>query len=101
MFPSYCNDLSSPHSTGLDVHHNLVAAATDDGRVQIFDVKKGVELKSEIHNGLRNYTCVRFVDEQRSGEGLKLMAGAGSGIQWWSFRGDRMEEWEVDLLEER
>ena len=60
---------------------------TDDRRVQIFDVKKGVELNSGVENSRENYTSVRFVDEQMSGEGLKLMAAAGPRIEWWSFGG--------------
>ena len=77
--------MSSHHSIGLDVHRNLVAAATDDGRVQIFDVKKGMELKSGIKNLCANAACVRFVDEQRSMDGLKVMVAAGPVIEEWSF----------------
>ena len=75
----------SHHSIGLDVHRNLVAAATDDRRVQIFDVKKGVELKSGIKNLGANAACVRFVDEQRSRDGLKVMVAAGPAIEEWAF----------------
>ena len=84
-FPTYHNTLSSPLSTGLDVHQNIVAAVTDDRRVQIFDVKKGVELSSGIRKARENYTCVRFVDEQTSGEALKLMVATGPRIDRWSF----------------
>lgn len=74
-------------SIGLDVHRNLVAAATDDRRVQIFDVKKGVELESAIKSLVENAACVRFVDEQSSGNGLKLMVAAGASIDGWAFEG--------------
>ena len=84
-FPTYRNNLLTHQPTGLDVHQNLLAAATDDGRVQLFDVKKGVELSSGISARFGNYTCVRFVDEQRSGEALKLMVATGPMIEWWSF----------------
>lgn len=72
-------------SIGLDVHRNLVAAATDDRRVQIFDVKKGAELVSGIKSLDENAPCVRFVDEQNSGNGLKLMVAAGESIHGWAF----------------
>ena len=88
-FPTYRNNVLSHHSIGLDVHTNLVAAATDDRRVQIFDVKQGVELKSGIKTFGANAACVRFVDEQRSGVGLKLMVAAGPKIDEWAFEGSR------------
>ena len=85
-FPTYRNNVLSHHSIGLDVHNN-VAAATDDRRVQIFDVKQGVELKSGIRTFAANAECVRFVDEQRSGDGLKLLVAAGPKIDEWAFEG--------------
>ena len=83
-FPTYRNNVSNHLSVGLDVHRNLVAAATDDRRVQIFDVKKGAELVSGIKNLSGNAACVRFVDEQKSGDGLKLMVAAGESIDAWA-----------------
>ena len=83
-FPTYRNSLFT-RSSALDVHENLVAAATGDGRVQIFDVRKGVELRSGIKNDYEHYKCVKFVDQQESGEALKLMVAAGERIEWWSF----------------
>ena len=71
--------MANHHSIGLDVHHNLVAAASD-GRVQLFGVKRGVESVSSIKSVERNAVSVRFVDEQRSGNGLKLMVAAGRRI---------------------
>lgn len=53
--------------------------------MQIFDVKKGIELVSPIQNLGANASCVRFVDEQRSGNGLKLMVAAGRRIEGWAF----------------
>lgn len=79
--------MSNHLSVGLDVHRNLVAAATDDKRVQIFDVKNGVELASGMKNLAVNAACVKFVDEQRSGNGLKLMVAAGPKIEGWAFEG--------------
>ena len=76
-------------SIGLDVHNNLVAAATDDRRVQIFDVKQAVELKSGIKTFGANAACVRFVNKQRSGDGLNLMVAAGPEIDEWAFEGFR------------
>ena len=88
-FSTYHNNLLTHQSNGLDVHGNLVAAATDDRRVQIFDVKQGVELNTRIRDVFAKFSCVRFVDEQMSGEGLKLMVAAGSRIDWWTFEGPR------------
>ena len=90
-FPTYRNALSIPLSTGLDVHQNIVAAVTDDRKVQIFDIRKGVELSSGISNDFENYTSVRFVDEQASGEALKLMVATGPRIEWWSFGGSTVK----------
>ena len=60
---------------------------TEDGRVQIFDAKSNVELYSRIEDPNENYTCVKFVQEEKSGEALKLMAAVGPRIEWWSFGG--------------
>ena len=79
--------MSNHLSIGLDVRHNLVAAATDDKRVQIFDVKKGVELGCGIKSLGANAPCVRFVDEESSGDGLKLMVAVGPRINAWAFEG--------------
>ena len=89
-FPTYRNSLFT-RSSALDVHENLVAAATGDNRVQIFDVRKGVELTCGIRDRYQNYTCVKFVDEQESGEALKLMVAVGSKIEWWSFGGSTVK----------
>ena len=72
-------------STGLDVHHNLLAATTDNRTVQIFDVKKGVELASNIKDLDNNAGCVKFVDDEDSRHGLKLIVAAGDRIESWSF----------------
>ena len=76
-------------SIGLDVHNNLVTAATDDRRVQIFNVKQGVELKFGIKAFGANAACVRFVNEQRSRGGLNLMVAAGPNVDEWAFEGSR------------
>ena len=41
----------------------MIAAATDDSRVQILSVKRGVELAAGIKKHGVNAACVRFVDE--------------------------------------
>lgn len=90
--------IGSPHiaitclshtSIGLDVHNNLVTTATDDRRVQIFDVKQGVELKFGIKPFGANAACVRIVNEQRPGDVLNLMMTAGPYIDEWAFEGSR------------
>lgn len=48
--------------------------------MQIFDVKQGVELKFEIKPFGANAACVRFVNEQRSGDGLNVMMTARPNI---------------------
>ena len=72
--------MSSHPSVGLDLHCNMIAAATDDSRVQILAVKGDVGLAAGIKNHGVNAACVRFVDEQRSGNGLKLMVAAAPKI---------------------
>ena len=84
-FPTYRNTMLGHISTGLDVHRNLVAATTDDRRVQIFDVKKGVELVPGIRNLNANAASIKFVDEQRSGNGLKLLVASGPRIDSYGF----------------
>ena len=77
---------------GLDVHRNLVAAATDDGRVQIFDVKRGLELDSGVKDLDSNATCVRFVDEKMSGSALKLMVATSNTMNEFIFEGAEDED---------
>ena len=62
-----------------------MAAATDYRRVQTPDVKNGVELMFGGRNICENAACVRFVDEQRSGNGLKLITAAGPRIDGWTL----------------
>ncbi len=93
--------------TGLDVHHNLVAATTDNGRVQIFDVRKRGELASNIKYLDRNPACVKFVDDEASRHGLKLIVAAGDRIESWAFENsDPILPYDIDddcevLLRER
>ena len=63
--------------------------------MQNFHIKKGVELQSGIRNLGANAPCVRFVDEQRSGNGLKVMVAAGLRIEGWAFE-DSGEENALD-----
>ena len=79
-------------SVGLDVNGNLAAAATDDGRVHIFDVKRGLELDSGIKDLGSNAVCVRFVDEKKSRSGLKLMVAVNHTINEYIFEGAEDED---------
>ena len=48
-------------------------------------MKKGIELKSGIQALGANASCVKFVDEKRSTNGLKLMSVAGPHFHEWAF----------------
>ena len=69
-------------ATGFDVHGDLTAAVTDDGRIIIWDVKRGCELRQtrwRTPKPTGDAICLHF-DGGRDREGLRLMAAAKLGI---------------------
>ena len=90
-YRTYHNKSSNHLEAGLDVHGNLVASATDNSTVQIFDVKRGLELESDIGLG-NDAVCVRFVEEKMSRSGLKLMAASDCTMNEYIFEGGEEED---------
>ncbi|MCJ1224230.1 hypothetical protein MMC12_000874 [Toensbergia leucococca] len=99
-FPAYTNIAHATPSLGFDVSptHNILAAATDDQRVQLFDGATGTEMRiggqqnvgeegllSGNVEGLAR--CLRFVDASRSRrrEGLGLLVGIGGRVEEWAW----------------
>lgn len=80
--------LASHMIAGFDVHKNLIAAATADQRVQLFDVNSGKELRmKQIENegpkgGQKR--CVRFGADD-GGKPLKLYVSSQKAVQEWSY----------------
>ena len=60
--------------------------------MQIFDVKRGLELDSSVKDLGSNAVCVRFVDEKMSGSGLKLMVAVNHTINEYVFEGAEDED---------
>ncbi|KAI4212045.1 MAG: hypothetical protein LQ351_005227 [Letrouitia transgressa] len=71
---------------GFDVHQNLVAAATDDNSLHIFDTVSGQALPIGGSREWRGYLegparCIEFVDDDRDwGDGLRLLVAQGNQI---------------------
>ncbi|KAL8712785.1 MAG: hypothetical protein Q9220_002993 [cf. Caloplaca sp. 1 TL-2023] len=84
-FPTYRNKDHAYPRLGLDVYRNSVAAGTDDGRVQIFDVRSGKELSTGAASivGERRARCVKFVDDDK--KGLQLLVANGENIDRWGW----------------
>ncbi len=78
--------VSSMHA-GFDVHGDLIAAATADCRVQLFNVRSGREVKMgkiERQGPLkRQARCLKFVEAE--GEMTKLYVASGGQLQEWSW----------------
>lgn len=65
-------------AAGFDVHGDLFAAATDDGRVIIGNGKDSFDVTAiEWKDGA---ACLRFIDEEKEGKALRLMGTAGESI---------------------
>ncbi|KAI4178934.1 MAG: hypothetical protein LQ348_005492 [Seirophora lacunosa] len=90
-FPTYRMKEYLYPRLGFDVHRNLVASGTEDQRVQIFDLKSGLELGVGNQDLLPNDTltgharCVKFVDHDFNGDGLRLLVANGTRIDAWDW----------------
>lgn len=71
---------------GFDVHKDLMAAATADGRVQLFSASSGKEVRlKQIDQHGRGHDrgrCLRFSHEE--GQPLKLYVSSGPTVEVWS-----------------
>ena len=87
-FPTYENRDVGHLAAGFDVYGDLAAAVTDDGRILMWDVKRGIELK---HSSWRTVRATRdairlqFVDGGSNEKGLRLLVAAGQGISQLSW----------------
>lgn len=92
-FPTYRLDASIYPKHGFDVYKNLVASATEGSAVQIFDLTSGKEL--DIGNGFEHNLpnnmlsapamCLNFVENDRNGDGLRLLVANGKSIDAWMW----------------
>lgn len=77
----------SPMHAGFDVHGDLIAAATADCRVQLFNVRAGREVimgKIERRGPLDGQArCLKFAEEE--GKMMKLYVASGGQMQEWSW----------------
>ena len=79
-FPAYENRDVGHLAAGFDVYGDLAAAVTDDGRVLMWDVKRGIELKQSAWRTVistRNAIRLQFADGGSSDKGLRLLIAAG------------------------
>ena len=87
-FPAYENHDVGHLAAGFDVHGDLAAAVTDDGRVLMWDVKSGTELKETAWRtfiSTRDAISLQFADGGSGDKGLRLLIAAGQGISQLSW----------------
>ena len=79
--------IASHMHAGFDVHADLIAAATADRRVQLFNVRTGKEVimtQIEKQCPLKGQArCLKFAEDE--GEAMKLYVALGSVVQEWSW----------------
>lgn len=93
QFPSYQNRMLGRSAAGFDVYGDLAAAVTDDCRVIIWDIKRGLKLMETKGRGaasMANDTCVQFINGGQEKQVLGLMAAAGLTITEFSWGVDWM-----------
>lgn len=76
---------------GFDVNGDLIAAATADRRVQLFNVRSGREVQmGSGSSGMGTLECqarcIKFVEDE--GQQTKLFVAAGSVVEEWSWNFD-------------
>ncbi|KAL8811985.1 MAG: hypothetical protein Q9200_001383 [Gallowayella weberi] len=93
-FPTYRLESHLYHKLGFDVHlgMGLIASATEDKKLQIFDWKnshrdmdlgnKREPLFPTLNGPIR---CVKFLEDQTKGNGLKLLIAHGKKIDAWAW----------------
>ena len=88
QFPAYKSHDIGHLAAGFDVHGDLAAAVTDDGRVLMWDVKRDIELKQSAWRTVistRDAIRLQFADGGNSDKGLRLLIAAGQGISQLSW----------------
>ena len=87
-FPAYENLDVGHLAAGFDVHGDLAAAVTDDSRVLMWDVKRGIKLKQLFRmdgRATRDAIRLQFADGGSNDKGLRLLVAAGTGITQLSW----------------
>ena len=87
-FPAYENLDVGHLAAGFDVHGDLAAAVTDDGRVLMWDVKRGIELKQpfwRIARATGDAIRLQFADGGNNDKALRLLIAAGTEIAQLSW----------------
>lgn len=87
-FPTSGGPVASSSIAGFDVHGDLIAAATADGRVQLFNVHSGKELRMrriENQEGPRGgqKRFLKFVEDE--GQPIKLYVASDGAVEEWSW----------------
>lgn len=80
----YRNKMLDRHYIGVNVYGNLIAAANDDRKMQMINVKQYLRLSTGIKNFVSIIQSVKFVVEQIFGDELKLLMDAESRIDRWA-----------------
>lgn len=90
-FPGYRNRDLNGLAVGFDVKGSLIAAGTDDERVQVLDGGTGLELQTGAGGGLGREKlagtarCVKLTDGADRGEEIRLYVAAGANIEEWAW----------------
>lgn len=90
-FPAYRNKDRNGVAVGFDIYRDLIAAGTDDGRVQIFDGGTGKEVDVGVVGALGKRKlkglarCLKFVGGEETGEGVRLLVSSAGGIEEWAW----------------
>lgn len=90
-FQGYRNRDLNGIAVGFDVKGYLIAAGTDDGRVQLFDGGTGRELQTGTAGRLGREKlagtarCVKLVDGADQGQEIRLCVAAGPNIDEWAW----------------
>lgn len=87
-FPSYQNRMLGRLAAGFDVHGDLAAAVTDDSRIIIWDIKRGLKLmetERRVAASTANTACVQFMNGGQDKQVLRLMSAAGLMITEFSW----------------
>jgi propanediol dehydratase large subunit len=87
IFPTSGGPVASHMTAGFDVHGDLIAAATADQRVQLFNVRTGKEVKMGQGEGVSQLSgqarCVKFAEDE--GQMLKLYVSSQGTVQELSW----------------
>ncbi|KAL9591424.1 MAG: hypothetical protein Q9179_007739 [Wetmoreana sp. 5 TL-2023] len=88
-FPTYRRNAFVYPRLGFDVYKNFVASGTEDKKVQIFDLHSSRELAvgslAAPPTVEKHARCLKFVEDESTGDGLRLLVGNGHRIDAWAW----------------